>query len=50
MVDHIQALINMLRNKGLRTDQQMQVLFDIFLLHFYEKESQMGLKEGFIKA
>jgi type I restriction-modification system DNA methylase subunit len=50
MVDHIQALINMLRNKGLRTDQQMQVLFDIFLLHFYEKESQMGLKEGFIKG
>jgi predicted RNA methylase len=50
MVDHIQALINMLRNKGLRPDQQMQVLFDIFILHFYEKESQMGLEEGFLKS
>ena len=50
MVDHIQILIDMLRNKGLRPDQQMQVLFDIFLLHFYEEESQMGIKDGFLKG
>ena len=50
MVDHIQILIDMLRNKGLRPDQQMQVLFDIFLLHFYEEESQLGIKEGFLRG
>lgn len=46
--EEIQNLIDKLRNKGFRPDQQMQVFFDIFLLHFYKKESTNEIKGDFL--